>query len=134
MTGFRPSVPVSVPGAPVPQSGTTDVTATAVTDPNAINTMPDARLAAPQPAAAEVAPAAPAAAPAPPPVAITRAGIDLNTASEAEMTKIVGKTLVKRAMAFRPYTSVQDLIKAGVPQKVIDKLKPTAAAVKSATK
>jgi hypothetical protein len=37
-------------------------------------------------------------------------------------------------MAFRPYTSVQDLIKAGVSQKVIDRLKPTAAAAKSSTK
>jgi len=137
MTGFRPTIPQSVPGQPAPQQGTTDVTATAVTDPNAINTLPDARSAAGQPvAAAPVVPPAPAApaSPLPPPVAITRTGIDLNTASEAEMTKIVGKTLVKRAMAFRPYTSVQDLIKAGVPQKVIDKLKPTAAAVKSATK
>ena len=134
MTGFRPTIPVSVPGTPAPQLGNTDVTATAVPDSNQLNTLPDARLAAPQPAAAEGATPAAAAAPAPPPIAITRTGIDLNTAPEAEMTKIVGKTLVKRVMAFRPYTSVQDLIKAGVPQKVIDKLKPTAAAVKSATK
>jgi DNA uptake protein ComE-like DNA-binding protein len=107
-------------------------------DPNAINTLPDARSPAGQnvaPApATPVAPAAAPAAPAPPPVAITRNGLDLNTAPEAELVKLVGKTLVKRVMAFRPYTSVQDLIKAGVSQKVIDKLKPTASAVKSATK
>ena len=133
MTGFRPSVPASVPGAAAPQLGTTDVTASTVTDANAINTQPDARLTAPQPAAPDAAPAAPAA-PATAPVTITRTGIDINTASEAEITKLVGKPLAKRVMAFRPYTSVQDLIKAGVSQKVIDRLKPTAAAVKSATK
>jgi outer membrane protein assembly factor BamD len=45
MTGFRPTIPVSVPqfagGAPA-ASG--EVTATVPTDPNAINTNPDARL------------------------------------------------------------------------------------------
>ena len=140
MTGFRPTVPVSVPGTPIPQAGVTDVTAQAVADPNAINQLPDARLTAAPPAAAAGAPAAatpaaPAAAAAPPPpVAITRTGIDLNSAPEAEMTKIVGKTLVKRVIALRPYTSVQDLIKAGVSQKVIDRMKPTAASNKSAAK
>jgi len=139
MTGFRPTIPQSVPGQAAPQAGTTDVTATAVTDPNAINNLHDARSPAAQPAAAPatpettVTPAAPAA-PAPPPVAITRTGIDLNTAPAAEITKLVGKNLTRRVMAFRPYTSVQDLIKAGVPQKTIDHLKPTATSVKSAAK
>src|SRR5262249_26479220 len=70
------------------------------------------------------------------PVAITRTGIDLNTASEAEITKLVGKALTKRVMAFRPYTSVQDLIKAGVSQKTTARRKPAAYAApsKSGTK
>ena len=44
MTGFRPTIPALVPGAPAPQTGTTDVTAAVVDNPNAINTQPDARL------------------------------------------------------------------------------------------
>jgi outer membrane protein assembly factor BamD len=136
MEGFRPSIPATVPGSPSAQLGTTDVTATTVGDPNAINTQPDARSAASQAAAAGTPQAAAAPATAAPAVAITRTGIDLNTAPEPEMVKLVGKTLAKRVMAFRPYTSVQDLIKAGVPQKTIDRLKPAAAAApaKSGTK
>ena len=50
MTGFRPTIPQSVPGQPAPATGHHgDVTATAVTDPNAINTLPDARAPAGQP-------------------------------------------------------------------------------------
>src|SRR6185369_2436511 len=146
MEGFRPSIPATVPGSPSAQLGTTDVTATTVGDPNAINTQPDARSAAAQAAAAGTAApgtAAPGATgvtattpAATTPVAVTRSGADLNTASEAEITKMVGKALAKRVMAFRPYTSVQDLIKAGVPQKTIDRLKPAApaATAKSGTK
>jgi outer membrane protein assembly factor BamD len=156
MTGFRPTIPALVPGAPQPQAGVTDVNATVVNDPNVINTQPDARLSqqnqspfanmpapAPAPAPAPTttvtaAPPAPAPTPAPAapaqPAWVTRDGIDLNTAPEPVMTKLVGKSLAKRVMAFRPYTSVQDLIKAGVPQKTINRMKPVPPASDSAKK
>ncbi len=129
MTGFRPTIPASVPATAAGEKGSNDVSAIVVADPNAINTQPDARApaAAGQPNGTNTA-ATPTAVPAQAtaPVAITRQGVDLNTATEAEIAKLPGinKITAKRIMLVRPILSVNDLIKAGVPKKTIDKLKP----------
>ncbi|HEX6986549.1 MAG TPA: helix-hairpin-helix domain-containing protein, partial [Planctomycetaceae bacterium] len=83
--------------------------------------------AAGAPAAEGTAPAA--TAPAPTPQAITKTGVDLNTATEAELNKLPGinKLTAKRIMALRPFLSVNDLIRAGVSKKTIENLKPAAA-------
>lgn len=128
MTGFRPQIPDTVPAtAAGAQTGVTDVTAGVSADPNAINTNPEARAAG-APADNGAAPATPAAA-APMPAAVTRTGVDLNTASEAELAKLPGinKLMAKRIMATRPFLSVGDLIRIGVSKKTIEKLKPAAA-------
>jgi outer membrane protein assembly factor BamD len=128
MTGFRPSIPASVPALAAGVQGTSDVTAAVVTDPNALNTNPDARTPAAQNAGAAgipVAGTAPAAAPTAP-VAITKNGVDLNSAPETELAKLPGvsKLMAKRIIALRPFLSVQDLIKTGLPQKAVNNLKP----------
>jgi len=171
MTGFRPTIPASVPAIAAGAQGTSDVTATVVTDSNAINTQPDARanpgageaavpgvtrppgilppsaapsVPAPAPvqgygnntAPAAAAPAAPAprveAPPSSPtgPIAITRTGVDLNSAPEADIARLPGinKLMAKRIIAMRPFLSVNDLIKTGLPKKTIDRLKPAPAA------
>lgn len=141
MTGFRPTIPASVPeAARGTQSGVTDVTAGIATDPNAIDKNPDAR-ANPGANADGSAPAATT-----PqlqqtkPDAVTRQGIDLNAATEQEIAKLPGinKTMAKRIVMMRPYLSVNDLIRTGVSQKTINKLKPetgaAAAPAKSSSK
>lgn len=133
MTGFRPTIPDTVPAAAAGQTGVTDVNAAIAADPNAINSNPEARAAG-APADANGAAAAPGATtPAPEPVkpnAVTRTGVDLNTASEAELAKLPGinKMMAKRIVATRPFLSVNDLIRIGVSKKTIEKLKPAAAA------
>ncbi len=142
MTGFRPSIPASVPAAAAGAQGTSDVTAAIVTDSSAINNNPDARSATPgagTPAGTAPAAAAPAAggttptpttAPSKPtqPIAVTRTGVDLNSAPESEIAKLPGvnKLMAKRIVAMRPFLSVNDLIKTGLSKKTIDKLKPAA--------
>jgi outer membrane protein assembly factor BamD len=136
MTGFRPSIPASVPALAAGAQGTSDVTAAVVTDPNALNTNPDARTAAGQPGPAGAAPAAGAPpagsvsrqAPATQPIAITKTGVDLNSAPESEIAKLPGinKVMAKRIVAMRPFLSVNDLIKTGLSKKTIDKLKPAS--------
>ena len=67
MTSLRPTIPASVPGVATGTStGITDVSATTVTDPTALDTQPDARRNPPPAASATTAPAT--AAPAPPEV------------------------------------------------------------------
>ncbi|HLK65067.1 MAG TPA: outer membrane protein assembly factor BamD [Bryobacteraceae bacterium] len=159
MTGFRPTIPASVPAIAAGQQGTSDVTGTVVSDPTAINNNPDARLnpgAAATPAPGNVgvtattpgssaptqavpgtpagsAPSAtaPVAPPGQPtqPIAVTRTGVDLNSAPEADIAKLPGinKLMAKRIVAMRPFLSVNDLIKTGLPKKTIDKLKPAPA-------
>jgi outer membrane protein assembly factor BamD len=133
MTGFRPTIPASVPASAANPAGVTDVSAGIATDPNAINEKPDARAAASQGANADGStPAAGTAAPTKQlkPEAITRQGVDLNSATEAEIAKLPGinKTMAKRITLMRPYLSVNDLIRTGVSQKTISKLKPEEGA------
>src|SRR5262249_43627879 len=50
--------------------------------------------------------------------------LDLNRASEKDLEALpgVGPATAKKIIAGRPYTSVQDLARAGVPQSTIDKI------------
>jgi outer membrane protein assembly factor BamD len=63
MTGFRPTIPVSVPASAGGTLGVTDVGVAVSTDPNAIDKAPDARAnpPKPEPTAAPATPAAPPA-------------------------------------------------------------------------
>src|SRR5205814_4380 len=132
MTGFRPQIPASVPQIAAGQSpnGVTDVGAAIAADPNALNNNPEARATTPAAGATEVTGTTPAA-PAQPtvPVAVTRTGVDLNTATEQELGKLPGinKLMAKRIMSARPFLSVNDLIRVGVSKKAIENLKPKAA-------
>lgn len=71
------------------------------------------------------------------------AKVDLNAASQAELEKLpgVGPAGAKKIIAARPYASVGDLSKAGIPKKTVEKITPlviagpaaaTPAAVKGA--
>ncbi len=87
-------------------------------------------LAIPASAAAAAAPAAKSAAPA----AAPAAPVNLNTASEKELTSLpgVGAATAKKIIAGRPYASVADLARAGVPAKTIEKISPLVTAGGSA--
>ena len=52
--------------------------------------------------------------------------IDLNSASEKELESIkgVGPAMAKKIVAGRPYKSVDDLSKAGIPAKTVEGMKP----------
>lgn len=58
------------------------------------------------------------------------AKVDINSASEAELEKLpgVGKATAKKIIAGRPYQSVDDLSKAGVPMKTVEKITPMVTA------
>lgn len=60
--------------------------------------------------------------------------IDLNSASEKELESIkgIGPALAKKIVAGRPYRSVDDLSKAGIPAKTIEAMKPLVKAGASA--
>jgi predicted flap endonuclease-1-like 5' DNA nuclease len=52
--------------------------------------------------------------------------VDLNTASEKDLDELpgVGPATAKKIIAGRPYSSVADLSKAGVPERTIKKITP----------
>jgi competence protein ComEA len=85
-------------------------------------------------AAAPAAPKAPAAAPTPPAAPAQakapKAPVDLNSASQKELEALpgVGEATAKKIIAGRPYKSVDELAKAGVPAKTVDSLKPLVTA------
>ena len=64
--------------------------------------------------------------------ASTTARVDLNTATQKQLEDLpgVGAATAKKIIAGRPYSSVSDLSRAGVPAKTIEKISPlvTAAA------
>ena len=67
----------------------------------------------------------------------TSARVDLNTATQKQLEDLpgVGAATAKKIIAGRPYSSVSDLSRAGVPAKTIEKISPlvTAAAPAAAS-
>jgi len=133
MTSFKPTIPVSVPKTATSQ-GVTDVTATTPSE-NVLDKTPDAR-ATPPGAGAEGTTPANAKPQDLKPIAITRTGVDLNSAPESEIAKLPGinKLMAKRIVLMRPYLSVNDLIRTGLSKKTIDKLKPMPTDAPSSVK
>ena len=140
MTGLRPTIPASVPPAAAGTQGTSsqEVSVSTVADSSAIDKNPDARANPPSTGGAGGDPATAVTATqpvaAPPPAApvqqstVTRTGVDINTASLAELQKLPGvaKAQAQRIFAYRPFLSIQDLIRVGLPQKTINNLKPAS--------
>src|SRR5262245_62763022 len=56
------------------------------------------------------------------------AKIDLNSATEAQLESLpgVGPAMAKKIIAGRPYSSVADLKRAGIPESTIERLKSSA--------
>src|ERR1051325_9795025 len=54
------------------------------------------------------------------------AQVDINSASQADLEKLpgVGEATAKKIIAGRPYQTVGDLAKAGVPKNTIQKITP----------
>jgi competence protein ComEA len=64
-----------------------------------------------------------------PPAKAAGATVDLNTASMKDLEELpgVGEATAKKIVAGRPYSSVDDLSKAGISKSTIDKLRPGAS-------
>ena len=67
------------------------------------------------------------------PVLAADAKIDLNTATADQLEQIqgVGPAIAKKIIAGRPYTSIDDLKKAGISAKLISKISPWASVAAS---
>jgi DNA uptake protein ComE-like DNA-binding protein len=138
MTGMRPTIPASVPPVAAGTQGvSSEVSVSTVADSSAIDRNPDARAVPPATGGAAgdtsttVSATQPAPAPPAPPVqqsTVTRTGVDINSAPVAEIQKLPGvnKLQAQRIVAMRPFLSIQDLIRTGLPQKTINNLKPAA--------
>ncbi|HEY7268405.1 MAG TPA: outer membrane protein assembly factor BamD, partial [Dehalococcoidia bacterium] len=122
MTGLRPTIPETVPKVPTPGgTGTTDVSASVASNASQLDQNPNV-LPGAAPATGEAGAAG--ATPAPQNVQVLVAGIDLNSASQQQLERLkLSKSQAKKVIAARPYNSVDDLKKAGVPQKTIDLFK-----------
>jgi len=72
----------------------------------------------------------------PPAAQAAKAKVDLNSASQQELEALpgVGEATAKKIIAGRPYSSVADLSKAGVPQATIDKISGLVKAGRSSSK
>jgi len=72
----------------------------------------------------------------PPAAQAAKANVDLNSASQQELEALpgVGEATAKKIIAGRPYSSVADLSKAGVPQATIDKISGLVKAGRSSSK
>ncbi|HVT58372.1 MAG TPA: helix-hairpin-helix domain-containing protein [Thermoanaerobaculia bacterium] len=59
--------------------------------------------------------------------------VDLNSATEKQLTTLpgVGPAIAKKIIAARPYSTVEDLMRAGLPAAAIAKLAPYASAGKA---
>jgi DNA uptake protein ComE-like DNA-binding protein len=72
-----------------------------------------------------------------PSAAVPGGKVDLNTASQTDLEALpgVGTATAKKIIAGRPFASVADLKKAGIPQRTIDKIQDqvTISAAKPAT-
>ena len=62
--------------------------------------------------------------------------VDLNSATQQELETLpgVGEAIAKKIIAGRPYSSVADLARAGVPDGTIQKITPLARAGRTSTK
>jgi len=91
-------------------------------------TMAPAKVATPR------KPAASASQPARAPAAAMNA-VDLNTGSEKDLEALrgVGPATAKKIIAARPYRSVEDLSKAGLPARQIDTIRPQVTVVIAST-
>ena len=60
---------------------------------------------------------------------VTTRAIDVNTASESTLEGVsgIGIAYAKKIVAGRPYKSIDDLVKAGVPQATVDKIRTHVA-------
>jgi DNA uptake protein ComE-like DNA-binding protein len=72
----------------------------------------------------------------PPAARAAKAKVDLNSASQQELEALpgVGEATAKKIIAGRPYSSVADLSRAGVPQATIDKISGLVKAGRSSSK
>jgi DNA uptake protein ComE-like DNA-binding protein len=121
MTGLRPTIPATVPAvAAGPAAGVTDVTA-ATGSAEQLDKNPDARMNP----AANTAGATDAANTQAPQNSVMEY---LNHGSEQQLQRLPGvsKSTARKIIGARPYTSVDDLKRAGISQKVIDSVRKLA--------
>jgi hypothetical protein len=62
--------------------------------------------------------------------------VDLNSASQSDLVAVpgIGSSTAKKIIAGRPYSSVDDLSKAGIPKTTLDKIRPNVTVSTVASK